>query len=83
MKPIERAIALFGSQLKLAEAAGCTGQAVSAWATGRRAISGRSARMIEAATGGAVTRHELAPEIFGDAPVRGRKRRPVGQAHSA
>lgn len=59
---VERAIRLFGSQRKLAEAAGCSQNAICVALHGRPGPT--VARKIEAATNGAVTLSELRPDIW-------------------
>jgi DNA-binding transcriptional regulator YdaS (Cro superfamily) len=67
MDPLARAIHIFGSQLELAKAVGLTSaMAVSQWRV--RGVPPQRARDIERATGGAVTVHDLRPDIFGPAP---------------
>jgi DNA-binding transcriptional regulator YdaS (Cro superfamily) len=62
-RALERAIRLAGGQSKLARAVGYTQNAIwKAKDTGR--ISAELAIRIEAATGGKVTREQLAPQIF-------------------
>lgn len=56
------------SQAELAELVGVSQGMVSHWLTGRKAITPERAKQIEHATGGAVRRHELRPDIF-DAPA--------------
>jgi DNA-binding transcriptional regulator YdaS (Cro superfamily) len=55
------------SQAALADLVGVSQPMVSHWLTARKAITPERARQIEHVTGGAVTRHELRPDIF-DAP---------------
>jgi DNA-binding transcriptional regulator YdaS (Cro superfamily) len=56
------------SQADVAELMGVSQAMVSHWLTGRKAITPERAKQIEHATGGAVRRHELRPDIF-DAPA--------------
>lgn len=65
---IAKAIRLKGSQQKLAEAAGCSQQQISYLMKDAAGISAEMALRIERATDGAVTRHELRPDIYGPAP---------------
>lgn len=51
----------------LAKAIGVSRQIVSHWRTGRCRVPAERCRAIEKATGGAVTRHDLRPDIFGAA----------------
>ncbi|RWO34764.1 MAG: helix-turn-helix domain-containing protein [Mesorhizobium sp.] len=65
---IERAVALLGSQAKLAEAAGYSQQYISWLLSGtQRRVSAEAALAFEKATGGEVSRHDLRPDIFGPA----------------
>lgn len=60
---IERAAQLMGGQSALARKLGCTSQAVSKMcATGR--VPAERVLAIEEATGGAVTRHDLRPDLY-------------------
>lgn len=68
MTPIERAIYHCGGRQRLAEAAGVSVQAISFWVSGERQISPLYANKIHDATKGAVSRHELRPDVFGPAP---------------
>jgi DNA-binding transcriptional regulator YdaS (Cro superfamily) len=63
---IETAIALAGSQGKLAKAAGCSQHAIwRAKTVGR--ISGELAVKIDRATAGKVAKHALRPDLFSEA----------------
>lgn len=66
---IERAIAIHGSQVKLAKEAGCSQQFISWLLKDAEQISVEMALAFERATGGQVSRHDLRPDIFGEAPV--------------
>lgn len=69
---VDRAVALLGSQAKLAQAAGCSQQYIS-WLlsdTSRR-ISAEMAIAFDKATDGAVSKHQLRPDIFGPMPKAG------------
>lgn len=59
--PIERAIRILGTQRKLAEKLCVTPQAIAKW---RKRVPGERVLGIEAATNGAVTRHELRPDLY-------------------
>ncbi|MFO1351883.1 MAG: Cro/CI family transcriptional regulator [Gammaproteobacteria bacterium] len=64
---IDRAIATCGGKITVfAKQVGVTHQAVSKWR--RFGVPAERAMQIEIATGGAVTRQELRPDIFGDLP---------------
>lgn len=68
---IHRAIAHHGSQKKLADSMGCSQQQI-AYLLKAKNISAEMAKKIDEATGGAVSRHDLRPDIFGAAPAKGR-----------
>ena len=59
-----------GGQAALARELGISPQAVSQWVRGRRPVPPRLAIRIESATGGAVSRHDLRPDIFGPSPTQ-------------
>lgn len=59
--PIERAIQILGTQKKLAEKLNVSTQAVAKW---RERVPAERVLGIELATGGAVTRHELRPDLY-------------------
>jgi DNA-binding transcriptional regulator YdaS (Cro superfamily) len=62
-KHLERAIALLGSESRLGKAAGYSQNAI--WhAKKRGSVTPQMAKAIEQATGGAVGRHELCPDVF-------------------
>ncbi len=61
---LKRAIEAAGGVRRLGALVGVTGQAVSQWG---RVPAGR-VLAVEAATNGAVTRHDLRPDIFGPPP---------------
>lgn len=68
-KNIEQAINCFNDkQSGLAKAVGVTQGMVSGWLNGRYQITWEQAKKIETVTSGKVTRHELRPDIFGEAP---------------
>lgn len=64
--PIEKAIDIFKTQTALAEAIGTSQSFVSQWVSGARPVSPKLSRKIEEVTGGAITRYDLRPDIFGD-----------------
>lgn len=66
---IENAIRLKGSQVKLAEAMGCSQQYISWLLKEGEQISVEMALRVEAATEGHVSRSHLRPDVFGPAPV--------------
>lgn len=61
---LERAIAVKGSQAKLAAATGCTQQVISYYRRSGKPVSAELAVAIEAATGGEVPRWEMRPDLF-------------------
>lgn len=62
---IERAIAIHGSQVKLAKEAGCSQQYISWLLSDAKQISAEMAVAFERATNCAITRNDLRPDIFG------------------
>ena len=69
MEALDRAIKVLGGVTKAAYAIGVRQSAVSNWKA--RGVPIDKAISIETATGGAVKRYELRPDIF-DAPRKGR-----------
>lgn len=67
---IAKAIALRGSQRRLAVAANCSQQQISYLMTGASGISAEMALKIERATDGVISRHDLRPDIYGPATSR-------------
>jgi DNA-binding transcriptional regulator YdaS (Cro superfamily) len=67
MNPVKKAVDLLDSQANLARVCGQPPQAVTRWLREGR-VPAKYAPLIEAATDGAVTRHDLRPDIFGAAP---------------
>lgn len=74
MNPIERAISYMGNASRLAEALGCSLQAVCFWRDGKRKIDAETAMLIERVTHRAVTCEELCPGVDW-AYIRGSKKR--------
>jgi len=64
--PLERAIEILGSQSALARALDVKPQSVQQWLAAGQ-VPTKRIRAIELATSGKVKRHELRPDIFGDA----------------
>jgi DNA-binding transcriptional regulator YdaS (Cro superfamily) len=56
------------TQLELAKAIGVSQAMIAHWISGRHIVKAERALEIEAATRGAVTRHELRPDIWGPPP---------------
>lgn len=67
---IERAIALLGSQVRLAKEAGCSQQYISWLLTEGKQVGPKMAIAFERATDGQVSRHDLCPDVFGEAPAK-------------
>ncbi|WP_421655067.1 transcriptional regulator [Microbulbifer harenosus] len=63
----------FGTQTKAAKAIGVSQPAISWLLRGKQGINPLNAIKAEEATGGAVTRCELRPDVFGPAPAHGLK----------
>ena len=66
MNAIDTAVRHFGNQGKLAAALNVTPMAVSQWR--RRGVPAERCQAIAHATEGAVTVHDLRPDVFGPAP---------------
>lgn len=64
---LERAVKLAGSQRALAQKAGLSQQGISWLLNDADQISAEVAIKVERATGGAVTRQMLRPDLFGEA----------------
>lgn len=71
--PIQKAIDAAGGQASLARAIKVKSQVVWQWADGRRPVPAHHCLAIEQAAKGEVTRYDLRPDVFGDAPKAGRK----------
>lgn len=61
---IGRAISALGSQSKLAEASGISQSSISRMFLLQERVSAEDAVAIERATGGAVSRHDLRPDLW-------------------
>jgi DNA-binding transcriptional regulator YdaS (Cro superfamily) len=72
---LRRAVGLKGSQNRLAAAMGCSQSKISWLLVARDEIALEDALAIERATGGAVSKHDLRPDVFGA--------RPAGQGRAA
>ena len=68
MNPLDRAIEVVGGVGKLADAIGLKSNVVSNWRL-REQVPAERCIAIEQATGGAVTRHDLRPDVFGYATI--------------
>lgn len=83
MNPIERALdAAGGKQNELASRLSVTPQALNQWVNGVRPVPAKHCIAIEEATGGAVTRYELRPDVFGAAPTSATPSRPPPQGRA-
>jgi DNA-binding transcriptional regulator YdaS (Cro superfamily) len=71
--PIQKAIVSSAGQAALARAIKVQSQVVWQWADGRRPVPAHHCLAIEAACGGAVTRYDLRPDVFGAPPKPKRK----------
>lgn len=67
IKPLERAIEILGGQERLAEKLDVTTQAVYKWRRSR--VPAERVLAVEEAVAGAVTRHQLRPDIYPLEPV--------------
>jgi len=74
---LSRAIENLGSQSALARACGVKQGHVWHWLNKSRNVPADYVLTIEAATGGAVTRHELRPDIFGKPATARREKDPA------
>lgn len=63
-KALDRALKIIGGTTKAARAVGCKPQAVDQW----EIVPPGRVLAIEAATDGKVSRYELRPDIYGEAP---------------
>lgn len=68
MNAIDQAIKLCGGPTGLAEKLGVWQTAVSNWRS-RGQVPAQRCLAIEEATAGAVTRYQLRPDVFGEAPA--------------
>jgi DNA-binding transcriptional regulator YdaS (Cro superfamily) len=66
--PLDRAIKAVGGQVALAAKIGRGQSTISLWRR-RKKVPAEHCPLIEEATDGAVTRHELRPDVFGPAPA--------------
>lgn len=66
---IQIAVDRAGSQAALAKAISVPPALVWQWLNGRRPVAARHCIPIETATSGAVTRYDLRPDVFGQAPT--------------
>lgn len=69
MDALEKAIINVGSTAELARRVGVVPMAITQWKR-RQQVPPERCLAVEAATGGAITRYDLRPDVFGDAPTR-------------
>jgi DNA-binding transcriptional regulator YdaS (Cro superfamily) len=67
--PIQTAVAALGGQADFARALKLNAGLVSQWVRRKRPVAAQHCIPIETATGGAVTRYQLRPDVFGAQPV--------------
>ena len=67
-EPLKIAVQAVGGQSALARAINARQQDVWYWLNVGKAVPAEYCRAIEAATGGKITRYQLRPDVFGDAP---------------
>ncbi|WP_458068669.1 Cro/CI family transcriptional regulator [Rhodanobacter sp. BL-MT-08] len=65
---LDKACDLLGSQEALASVLGIKSPSISDWRK-RKQVPAERCGAIEAATGGKVTRYDLRPDVFGEAPA--------------
>jgi DNA-binding transcriptional regulator YdaS (Cro superfamily) len=68
LSALARAIEIAGGQTALARAIECKQAHVWNWLNRDKCVPAEKCRAIEAATNGQVTRYELRPDVFGEAP---------------
>lgn len=73
-QPIDQVIQIVGGQEKLAAILGIKSPSISGWRLRHRVPSERCIA-IERAVSGAITRYDLRPDVFGEAPKRAPKRK--------
>lgn len=67
--PISKAVDAAGGRQALAGLLGVNPSLISQWLTGHRPVAAHHVIAIETAAAGAVTRHDLRPDVFGPAPT--------------
>lgn len=67
---IQKAVEVLGSQAAMAKAVGVSQPFVNDMLHSRKRVPAELCQKMEAATNGAVTRYELRPDVFGEAPVK-------------
>lgn len=83
MNSIQLVVKTVGSQERLAQLLGVTQGMVSAWSTGRKQVAPHWCPRIECVAGGAVTRQELRPDIFGEPNYPNERVQPRGSLKEA
>ena len=68
ISPLKKAVAISGGQAALARLLGLKQQHISWWINKSKRVPAEHVIAIERAVGGAVTRHDLRPDVFGPAP---------------
>lgn len=72
-KHINKAVGIHGSQRAMADAVGVKPVQVFKWLHGVCAVPAGRCMAIEESVNGAVTRYDLRPDVFGEAPVKSKK----------
>lgn len=72
-KHIEKAVEVIGSQAALADAIGKSRPFINDMLHGNKRVPAELCVPIEESVNGAVTRYDLRPDVFGDAPVKSKK----------
>lgn len=70
---IEKAVTATGNQAALAKGIGVSAPFINDLLHARKRVPAELCAAIERATNGAVTRYELRPDVFGEAPVSKKK----------
>lgn len=68
LAPLEGAVELAGSQEKLGDICGVSQPTIWYWLNVLKKTPAEQAPKIETALGGQVTRYQLRPDVFGEAP---------------
>jgi DNA-binding transcriptional regulator YdaS (Cro superfamily) len=69
IESLDLTIKILGSQDNLAAALGIKSPSITGWKD-RKRVPAERCLAIEAVTRGAVTRHDLRPDVFGEAPAK-------------
>jgi DNA-binding transcriptional regulator YdaS (Cro superfamily) len=69
LESLHAAIAAAGSQSRLADALGLSFQHIQQWRRAGR-VPAERVLSVETAVNGAVTRYQLRPDVFGEAPAK-------------